>query len=50
MRFMLWKVEEGVNTNNSNNTNGADVNLLRAWRFITVVLSLLIPFSISWRL
>lgn len=25
VRFMLWKVEEGVNTNNSNNTNGADV-------------------------
>ena len=22
---MLWKAEEGVNTNNSNNTNGADV-------------------------
>lgn len=21
VRFMLWKVEEGVNTNNSNNTN-----------------------------
>ena len=25
VRFMLWKVEEGVNTNNSNNTNGEDV-------------------------
>ena len=25
VRFMLWNVEEGVNTNNSNNTNGADV-------------------------
>lgn len=25
VRFMLWKVEEGVNTNNSNNTNWADV-------------------------
>ena len=25
VRFMLWKVEEGVNTNNSNNTIGADV-------------------------
>lgn len=25
VRFMLWKVEEGVNTNNSNNTDRADV-------------------------
>ena len=29
VRFMLWKVEEGVNTNNSNNTNGADVKFAK---------------------
>lgn len=29
VRFMLWKVEEGVNTNNSHNTNGADVKFAK---------------------